>query len=107
MPSAVPCCSTAELLELRVDPLDGARVAELAKALSDPVRVQIVSVLRRVDGELCQCDLAPLFQISQSTLSHHMKKLQEAGLVSVSRRSKWAFYALEPTALEELHAWLS
>jgi ArsR family transcriptional regulator len=84
-----------------------ARVATVAKALSDPARVEIVDLLRQADGEVCQCDLQPLFPISQPTLSHHLKKLIAAGLVSTERRGKWAFYSLTPTAMEDLKSWLS
>jgi ArsR family transcriptional regulator len=97
----------SQLLAIHADPRDGVEIAEIAKALADPVRVQIVSVLRGHDGEVCQCELTPLFEISQSTLSHHLKKLQEVGLVTVSRRSKWAYYSLDPDALEVLKTWLS
>jgi DNA-binding transcriptional ArsR family regulator len=64
-----------------------AGLVGVAKALSDPVRLQIVDVLRRQAGDVCVCDLESLFDISQPTLSHHLKKLREAGVVgSVKRR---------------------
>jgi len=84
-------------------------VAELTlvmKALADPVRVQIVDVLRRHAGEVCVCDLQDLFPITQPTLSHHLKKLRQAGIVGVERREQWAYYYVIPEALEELSAWL-
>jgi ArsR family transcriptional regulator len=56
---------------------------------------------------VCQCELVPLFDIPQSTLSHHIKKLTDAGLVRVERRHKWAYYSLDRDALKELTAWLS
>jgi ArsR family transcriptional regulator len=56
---------------------------------------------------VCQCELVPLFDMPQSTLSHHIKKLTDAGLVTVERRHKWAYYSLSPDALEALTAWLS
>ena len=83
------------------------RLAAVAKALSDPVRVQVVDVLRRHAGEVCVCELVPLFDIAQNTLSHHLKKLREAGIVGVERRGLWAYYYVEPDALEDLNAWLS
>ena len=89
-----------------VDPERAARLAELAKALSDPVRIQLVDVLRLHAGEVCVCELVPLFDIAQNTLSHHLKKLREAGIVGVERRGLWAFYYVQPDALEELTAWL-
>jgi ArsR family transcriptional regulator len=87
--------------------LDAERVAMVAKALAEPLRVQILDVLRRSDEEVCQCELIALFDIRQSLLSHHMKKLTDAGLVRVERRHRWAYYSVDPDALEELTAWLS
>ena len=54
-------------------------MAEVAKALGDPIRLQLVDVLRKHAGKVCVCELVPLFDISQPTLSHHLKKLREAG----------------------------
>lgn len=86
---------------------EATRVAELARALADPLRVQVLDLLRGADGEVCQCHLQPLFDVSQPTLSHHLKKLREAGLVHVERRGKWAYYALADDALDVLRGWLS
>jgi ArsR family transcriptional regulator, arsenate/arsenite/antimonite-responsive transcriptional repressor len=103
-PAASACCAA----EAGLDPaLPAGRIAEVAKALSEPVRVQILDVLRRSPVEVCQCELVPLFDIPQPTLSHHIKKLTDAGLVTVERRHKWAYYSLAPDAFEELTAWLS
>ena len=79
----------------------------MAKALGEPLRLQILDVLRRSDQPVCQCELLPLFGITQPLLSHHMRKLTEAGLVAVERRHKWAYYTVNPEALKELTAWLS
>lgn len=79
----------------------------MAKALSEPVRVNIVDVLRRSTEPVCQCELIALFDIKQSLLSHHLRKLVAAGLVEVERRHKWAYYSVRPDTLEELTAWLS
>ena len=83
------------------------RMAQIAKALSDPVRLQLVDVLRKHAGKVCVCELVPLFDISQPTLSHHLKKLRDAGIVDSERRGLWAYYYVRPEALEELTAWLS
>ena len=83
------------------------RVAEAARVLADPIRVQIVDLLREADGEVCQCDLQPLFAVSQPTMSHHLKKLRESGLIEVERRGKWAYYSIHDEALEVLRTWLS
>lgn len=82
-------------------------MAELARALADPVRVQILDVLRHHEEEVCQCELQPLFDVSQPTLSHHLRKLGEAGLVRTERRGRWAWYSIHPDALEALRLWLS
>ena len=103
-PAAVTCCPPATGL----DPsLDAERLAAVAKALAEPVRVRLLDVLRRHGEPLCQCELRPLFGITQPLLSHHMTKLVDAGLVEVERRHKWAYYSVRPDTLEELTAWLS
>jgi ArsR family transcriptional regulator len=91
-----------------LDPsLDVERIAVLAKALAEPLRVSLLDVLRRHGEPLCQCQLIPLFDVPQSTLSHHINKLVDAGLVTVERRHRWAYYSIAPDAFEELAAWLS
>jgi ArsR family transcriptional regulator len=87
--------------------LDAERIAAAAKALAEPRRVQILDVLRRSEQEVCQCELIPLFGVTQPLLSHHMRKLVDAGLVQVERRHKWAYYTVNTEALKELTAWLS
>lgn len=102
-PSAAECCAPSAGL----DPsLDDERIASVAKALAEPLRVQIVDVLRRSEHEVCQCELIPLFGITQPLLSHHIRKLVDAGLVNVERRHKWAYYTVNPDALKELAAWV-
>ena len=81
------------------------RVADAARLLSDPIRVQVLELLRSADREVCQCELS--FGVSQPTMSHHLRKLAEAGVVDVERRGKWAFYSINDDALEELRAWLT
>jgi ArsR family transcriptional regulator, arsenate/arsenite/antimonite-responsive transcriptional repressor len=103
-PSAGTCCAPA----VGLDPaLDVERIAELAKALSEPLRVQIVDVLRRNPEPVCQCELIALFEVKQSLFAHHMRKLADAGLVDVERRHKWAYYSVPADAAQELSTWLS
>jgi ArsR family transcriptional regulator len=83
------------------------RMAEVAKALGDPVRLQLVDVLRKHAGKVCVCELVPLFDIAQPTLSHHLKKLRDAGLVDSERQGLWAYYYVKTEALDELSAWLA
>jgi ArsR family transcriptional regulator, arsenate/arsenite/antimonite-responsive transcriptional repressor len=82
------------------------RLAEVAKALGDPIRLQLVDVLRKHAGKVCVCELVPLFDVSQPTLSHHLKKLREAGIVDSERQGLWAYYYVTPLALDELATWL-
>jgi ArsR family transcriptional regulator len=86
---------------------DALRMAEVAKALGDPIRLQLVDVLRKHAGKVCVCELVPLFDISQPTLSHHLKKLRDAGIVDSERQGLWAYYYVIPDAVKELSAWLS
>jgi len=83
------------------------RMAAVAKALGDPIRLQLVDVLRRHAGEVCVCELVPLFDISQPTLSHHLGKLRSAGIVDSERRGLWAYYYVRADALAELSDWLN
>jgi ArsR family transcriptional regulator, arsenate/arsenite/antimonite-responsive transcriptional repressor len=81
-------------------------MAALGGALSDPIRVQIVDLLRKHGEMLCVCEIVPLFDVSQPTISHHLKVLREAGLVEFERHGIWSNYCLAPSALAELAAWL-
>ncbi len=82
-------------------------MAKIAKALGDPIRVQLIDVLRKHAGKVCVCELTPLFGVGQPTVSHHLKVLREAGIVASERPGLWAYYYVIPGALEELSAWLS
>ena len=103
-PPGEACC--APLARPEVRPGEAARYAEVAKALGDPIRLQVVDVLRRHAGQVCVCELLPLFDVGQPTLSHHLRKLREAGLVDCERRGLWAYYYVKPDALGPLAAWL-
>lgn len=83
------------------------RMAQIARALGDPVRLQLVDVLRRHAGKVCVCELVPLFDLSQPTVSHHLKVLRAAGIVGSERQGLWAYYYVMPDALKELSAWLN
>jgi ArsR family transcriptional regulator, arsenate/arsenite/antimonite-responsive transcriptional repressor len=99
------CCEPIVHPDVRPDQAD--RLAAIAKALGDPVRLQLVDVLRKHAGKVCVCELVPLFDISQPTLSHHLKKLRDAGIVDSERRGLWAYYYVTPDAFKELSAWLT
>ncbi len=100
-----PCCEPVVYPD--VQRAEAERMAQIAKALGDPIRLQVVDVLRRHAGQVCVCELVPLFDVGQSTLSHHLKKLREAGIVDAERRGLWAYYYVRPDALKELATWLS
>lgn len=103
-PSAATCCAPSIAPNAA---LDADRIAILAKALAEPLRVRLLDTLRRSEDAVCQCELIALFEIGQSLLSHHMRKLVDAGLVTVERRHRWAYYSVSPDALRELTAWLT
>jgi ArsR family transcriptional regulator, arsenate/arsenite/antimonite-responsive transcriptional repressor len=98
------CCDP--LVEPDVGRAEALRIAAVAKALGDPIRLQLVDVLRKHAGKVCVCELVPLFDVSQPTLSHHLKKLRDAGLVDFERQGLWAYYYVRPAALDELAGWL-
>ena len=100
-----PCCEPVVYPD--VERAKAERMGQVAKALGDPVRIQLVDVLRKHAGKVCVCELVPLFDLSQGTVSHHLKKLRDAGIVNSERRGLWAYYYVEPDAMEELSAWLS
>ncbi|WP_194421851.1 ArsR/SmtB family transcription factor [Microbacterium abyssi] len=79
---------------------DAARAAQVFKALGDPTRVRLLSLIAAGDsGEACICDLTEPVGLSQGTVSHHMKLLVEAGLVTREQRGRWAYFALDKNAL--------
>jgi ArsR family transcriptional regulator len=104
-PAGEPCCKPVAYPDIEREHAE--RMAEVAKALGDPVRMQLVDVLRQHAGKVCVCELVPLFDLSQPTVSHHLKKLRDAGIVGSEREGLWAYYYVKPEALEELSAWLS
>ena len=99
------CCEPVVYPDVQRD--HAQRMAEVAKALGDPIRLQLVDVLLKHAGKVCVCELVPLFDISQPTLSHHLKKLRAAGIVDSHRQGLWAYYYVIPDTLKELSAWLS
>lgn len=97
------CCTP--LTGAVLDAESAERLAAGFKALADPTRVRLLSLIAAADGaEACICDLTEFVGLSQPTVSHHMKQLVAAGLVSRQQRGKWAFYAVVPQALDALGA---
>jgi ArsR family transcriptional regulator len=104
-PAGGPCCEPVVYPDVEREQAE--RLATVGKALGDPIRLQLVDVLRKHAGKVCVCELVPLFELSQPTVSHHLKKLREAGIVGSERRGLWAYYYVIPESLEEFSAWLS
>jgi ArsR family transcriptional regulator len=92
-------------------PLDDAQAADLAKifkALGDPVRLRLLSMIASLPGgEVCVCELTPAFDLSQPTISHHLKLLRQAGLIDCERRGTWVYYWVLPGTLDRLAAFLA
>jgi ArsR family transcriptional regulator len=95
---AAECCSP-----LVREPLAADRAVELArvfKAMGDPVRLRLLSLIASHDGgEACVCDLTEVFELTGPTISHHLKVLREAGLITGERRGTWIYYRVRPDAL--------
>ena len=100
-----PCCDPVVYPD--VERAEAERMATIAKALGDPVRLQLVDVLRKHAGKVCVCELVPLFEVSQPTVSHHLKVLVEAGLATSERRGRNIWYGVVPAALEALRGALA
>jgi len=97
------CCAPLSAQPLSMEQAE--QVAPLLKALADPVRLRLMSlVASREGGEACICDLNDAFDLSQPTISHHMKVLHEAGLVDRDKRGVWVHYRVRPQALAGLAA---
>ena len=101
--SALPviaCCKPLAAPALSDE--EAGATAQLFKALGDPARVKIVNLLATSDEPVCVCELVPALGLSQPTVSHHLKKLTEAGLVSREQRGVWAYFSIDPDAAARL-----
>ena len=97
----VACCAPLTKEPLSTDAAE--RIAPLLKALADPVRLRLLSlVASHADGEACVCDLNDAFDLSQPTISHHLKVLHESGLLERNKRGVWVYYRVQPDALSDL-----
>jgi ArsR family transcriptional regulator len=99
--NALACCTPLSREPMTED--QAQQVAPLLKALADPVRLRLMSmVLSHAGGEACVCDLTPAFDLSQPTISHHLKVLHESGLLDREKRGVWVYYRAKPEALEAM-----
>ncbi|HEX2896158.1 MAG TPA: metalloregulator ArsR/SmtB family transcription factor [Marmoricola sp.] len=97
----VACCSPWLAEPLTTEQAE--RVAPLLKALADPVRLRLLSlVASHADGEACVCDLNDAFELSQPTISHHLKVLHEVGLLDRSKRGTWVYYRIKAEVLADV-----
>ncbi|MER5893110.1 metalloregulator ArsR/SmtB family transcription factor [Streptomyces sp. NPDC001876] len=96
-PETVPCCPP--MTERALTSEEAVRTAAMFKALGDPVRLRLFSLVASHEGgEACVCDISDV-GVSQPTVSHHLKKLKEAGLLSSERRGTWVYYRVEPSVV--------
>ncbi|HZD72428.1 MAG TPA: metalloregulator ArsR/SmtB family transcription factor [Actinomycetota bacterium] len=100
--AAAECCVPLAAPVLSAD--EAAATASLFKALAEPHRVRVLNLLATSPDPVCVCDLQAVLGLAQPTVSHHLKKLVNAGLLTRSQRGTWAYYALEPTAMARLAA---
>ncbi len=98
--TAVACC--APLAAPTLDDVEALATAELFSALGDPARVRIVNLLATSSEPVCACELYEPLGLAQPTVSHHLKKLVEAGLLQREQRGKWAYFSLKRDAVEKL-----
>jgi ArsR family transcriptional regulator len=101
-------CSSPPLTGEPLDEAAAAGLAQVFKALGDPVRLRLVSLIgAHQGGEVCVCDLTTAFDLTQPTISHHLKVLRQAGIIDSERRGTWVYYRLVPAALERTAALLT
>ena len=98
----ITCC--APLATASLSDEEAQATATLFRALGDPTRVKILNLLSRSDEPVCVCEFVPAVELSQPTVSHHLKKLTDAGLLEREERGKWAYYSLSGEAVERLAA---
>ncbi len=98
----IACCQP--LGAPRLSDGEAEATAALFKALADPARVKIVNLLARSDGSVCACEFEPALALAQPTVSHHLKKLTETGLLEREQRGRWAYFSLKPEAMARLGA---
>ncbi len=105
MQASVSCCAPLSSHALSQD--WAGELARMFKALGDPVRLRLLSLVANgPSGEACVCDLTAPFELSQPTISHHLRVLREAGLLDCERRGTWVYYRIVPAALAQLAALL-
>lgn len=101
--SAQAACAFVPLVREPLSPIAAIELAAKLKALSDPVRLRLLSVVASHEGgEACVCDLSAGIELTQPTISHHLKVLRTAGLLDSERRASWVYYRVNRAALQQL-----
>jgi|SRR5215211_3797375 len=103
--AAARCCAAPDGAALTAE--QAAELAPMFKAIGDPVRLRLLSLIAASGSEACVCDLTAAFELSGPTISHHLKVLREAGLVGSERRGTWVYYWIQPDALRGMAALLT
>ena len=98
--AAVECCTPVDEPHISIE--QAATLASVFKALADPSRVLIVNLLANANDPVCVCDLVPQLGLSQGTVSFHLKKLLDVGILEREQRGTWAYYSLNREALDRL-----
>jgi ArsR family transcriptional regulator, arsenate/arsenite/antimonite-responsive transcriptional repressor len=102
-PAAAQSACAIPLVREPIDDSAATALARVFKALGDPVRLRLVSLIGAHEGgEVCVCELTEAFDLSQPTISHHLKVLREAGIIDSQRRGTWVYYWLVPATLERM-----
>jgi len=96
----ISCCRPLGASSLSDEEAEAS--AALFRALADPARVKIVNLLATSDEPVCACEFEPALELSQPTVSHHLKRLTEVGLLEREQRGKWAYFSLKPEASSQL-----
>ena len=100
--TSIACCQPLAAPSLTDEEVEST--AALFKALGDPARVKILNLLAQTRSPVCACEFEPALGLSQPTVSHHLKKLTEAGLIEREQRGKWAYFSIERDAVDKLAA---
>ena len=101
-PPNIACC--CELPDLRFTAEEAEHLAGIFKAVGHPVRLQIMDILSRFGGQVCVCDIEGQFNLTQPTISHHLKTLRQAGVIDCEIRGLWAYYFIKPGQIDQLRS---
>jgi ArsR family transcriptional regulator len=100
----IGCCGP--ILPMQLTDAAAAELATVFKALANPVRLQMLDILNRGAGEVCVCDIEGHFELSQPTISHHLRVLRQAGLVDAEQRGTWIYYRVRAEKMEKIRGFL-